>query len=132
MLTLNQIRDTLRPVLEKHRSTLRFAYLFGSLAEGNETPRSDVDLAVYVDGDPSRFNLDAKMGLHGDCCRALGRDDVDLVVMNRTRNLLLLEQIVRTGQIIWDQAPSSRIEFEAGVLHRAIDFKRQRFREMGL
>lgn len=42
---------TLEGVLASEQD-VRFAYLFGSAAEGGMGPRSDVDVAVMFDGDP--------------------------------------------------------------------------------
>jgi predicted nucleotidyltransferase len=39
-------RDTLGEVLRRLLPDLRFAYLFGSIAEGRDRPESDVDIAV--------------------------------------------------------------------------------------
>ncbi len=131
MPTIDKIKHRLQPVLKKYQQELKAVYLFGSIAEGDSTSLSDVDLAVYVE-DPERFSFQSKLMLHGDCCRVLARNDVDLVVMNSSKNLLLLEEIITTGQVVWEKDSAMRIEFEAQLLHRAIDFKEQRSRLMGV
>jgi predicted nucleotidyltransferase len=57
---------------------VRFAYVFGSVAAGTATRRSDVDLAVSV---RPRGTLLDDARLHDALVHALGRDDVDLVVL---------------------------------------------------
>jgi predicted nucleotidyltransferase len=57
---------------------VRFAYVFGSVAEGTDRPSSDVDLAVSVH--PRGALLDDAR-LHDAIVGALGREDVDLVVL---------------------------------------------------
>lgn len=126
-----EIRKALRTVFEKHKDDIAFAYLFGSVANLQADDLSDIDLAVFV-RHPDEFSFDKKMKLHGDCCRALGRDDIDLVVLNQTRNLILQDEIIRTGHLLWDQDEELRIDYELRICHLAIDFRHQRFMEMGI
>lgn len=121
----------LTPVLEKYRAKILFAYLFGSVAEGVESALSDVDIAVYASPGHD-MDLDERLGFQADCCRALKRDDVDVMVLNQTRNLILKEEIVRNGIVILDQAPETRTEWEVKILHQAIDFRDQRKAVMGV
>ena len=88
-----EIAQALEPVFSASSKVLA-ALVFGSSARGENTGKSDIDIAVYV-RDPERFTLRHRMALHGDCCRALNRNDVDLVVMNQLGNLILLEHIIR-------------------------------------
>ena len=57
---------------------VRFAYVFGSVAAGTATPHSDVDLGVFVQ---PRGTLLDDARLHDALVAALGREDVDLVVL---------------------------------------------------
>jgi predicted nucleotidyltransferase len=57
---------------------VRFAYLFGSVAAGTDRPDSDIDLAVSV---TPRGTLPDDASLHDALAAALGRDDVDLAVL---------------------------------------------------
>ena len=118
------------PVFKKHPAILA-AYLFGSCAEGYETTLSDLDLAIFVKK-PETFSLADKLSVHADCCRVAKRNDIDLVVMNQTRNLILLEQIISTGVRIWNENSPLLDDFELKTLHLAQDFKYQRQREMGI
>jgi uncharacterized protein len=126
----HQIKTLLEPIFEKHIGIL-FAYLFGSYTEGVETTLSDIDLAIFVEN-PDSFSLTNKLSVHADCCRALKRNDLDLVVVNQTRNLILLEQIIRTGIIIWNTNSPRFDDFELKTLYLAQDFKYQRHREMSV
>ncbi len=57
------------------------AYLFGSQASGTGTPLSDVDIAVLLEPNtPSPGTVQAT--LISDLMLALGRSDVDVVVLN--------------------------------------------------
>ena len=108
-----------------------FAYLFGSHAEGTSSHTSDVDIAIYV-SNPSTFSFAHKLQIHGDICRTLQRNDVDLVILNQAKNLLLIEQILRNGQIIFNKDQAILDDFFLSKIHTAIEFREQRQRIMGL
>lgn len=56
VLKLGGIADALRAALAQHRSSIRWAFLFGSIATGGETAASDVDLFVVGDIRPMALN----------------------------------------------------------------------------
>jgi predicted nucleotidyltransferase len=61
------------------------AYLFGSHAEERSHRESDVDVAVLLDRDvfpTTRDRFEERLRLMGDLSAALGRNDVDLVILN--------------------------------------------------
>lgn len=125
-----EIGSMLQPVFGKY-SELVFVCLFGSLARGNGWETSDVDLAIYVK-QQSIFSFSRKLQFHGDCCRVLRRNDVDVVVVNQTRNLLLLEQIIRNGVIILNRDQTILDDFSLKIQHSALDFRSHRQRVMGI
>lgn len=110
---------------------IAFAYLFGSVATGEQTAMSDVDIAIYL-RQGFRFSLDDTLQFQGDCCRILKRNDVDVLVLNKTRNLILLEDIIRKGKIIYSTDQNLIDDFELNTLHLVCDFKYQRQRELGI
>ena len=124
------IGSTLQPVWEKFPEIV-FAYLFGSLARGSGWETSDVDLAIYVK-QPDSFSFSRKLEFHGDCCRILQRNDVDVVVLNQTRNLLLLDQVMRDGEIVLNRDQGVLDDFFLKIQHAALDFKWHRKRVMGI
>ena len=125
------VRNTTR-VLEKYERQVLFAYLFGSSARGESTPSSDVDLAVFFAGGTREAYFETRPSLYADLCRALKRNDVDVVVLNTAVNLVLLEEIVRTGVVLYDRGPEMRTVFELETLHRSLDFKSQRLAVLGV
>ncbi len=76
------------------------AYLFGSLARGDAQAHSDVDVAVFIDPAVRR---DAGWGtaaeIATDLIAALGRNDVDVVVLNDA-GPLLYHRVLRDGERI--------------------------------
>ncbi len=124
------IITSLTPVLKEH-SKIAFAYLFGSVATEEYSPLSDVDVAVFHYQD-ANFSFEDTLQLQGDCCRVLKRNDVDILVLNKARNLILLDDVIRKGRIILNREPQLLHNFELKTLHLACDFKYQRYREMGV
>ena len=102
-------------------SEIAFAYLFGSCATGEQTAMSDVDLALYLKKE-SDFSFNKLLLFHGDCCRALQRNDIDIIVLNTTKNLILLNEIITKGKIIYNTNQNLLDEFEVNTLHRVHDF----------
>jgi predicted nucleotidyltransferase len=74
---------------------IELAILFGSLAHGQATPQSDLDLAVQAD---KPLDVDLKMALIGDLAEAFGRP-VDLVDL-RTAGEPLMGQIFKGRRIL--------------------------------
>lgn len=60
------------------------------------------------------------------------RDDVDLLILNTAGNLILLDEVVRYGSVLYDRDTDARENFELDILHQAIDFKRQRLAVLGV
>ena len=93
-------RDSLVAGIEqalRSRPEVLEAYLFGSEARGEAQPHSDIDVAVYIDeklaGDPP-FGYAAE--LTSVLMAALGRNDVDVVVLNDAPPLLY-GRVLRDG-----------------------------------
>jgi len=133
-IVLKDLIEKLKNLFEKYNNekgskdctrikNVKFAYLYGSLAQGLDTSLSDIDVAVYLKGIPS---LDEELDLHLFMSRGLATDRVDLLILNRTRNIMLLEEIIKKGIVIYDTDPEFRLDFELRVLHEAIDFKEHR------
>ncbi len=125
-VSANNIKELLLSVFEKYNDYLVFAYLFGSAVKDNYTHLSDIDIAVFLSKGKEKLFSDTKLSLHTDFCRALKRDNIDLVLLNTAKNIILLDRIVNDGIVLFDSDRDFRKEFEQKILHRAIDFKDQR------
>jgi len=128
--TLTTIKTKLQPIFIKYKEEIIFCYCFGSLATNNFSQKSDVDLAFYVESEYD--SLDFKLTLYAECNRALKRNDIDVVILNQLRNLILAESIVRYGIILYESNPEVRIDYEIKTIHNAIDFRHQRKLVMGI
>lgn len=127
-----QVLQIVKETIEKHSLNILFAYLFGSHARGTGSESSDVDIAVFVNDHAVESFFDVKIELYLDFARALKRNDIDLVIMNRCKNLILLYNIISNGCVVYDRDSSRRLDYEQKTLHQAIDFKGQRKMAMGL
>ncbi len=90
---------------------VQVAYLFGSQARGQAGPLSDVDVAVLLDeGLTPAEALDLQLRLMTDLAEALGRDDVDVVVLNHA-SLVLCHQVLKSGQLLLCRDETARFHF---------------------
>lgn len=85
------LNDRIRQTLSR-QGDIRLAILFGSLAAGDATPQSDLDLAVLM-GIP--LSTETRMTLIGELSQAIGRP-VDLIDL-RVAGEPLLGQILKHG-----------------------------------
>lgn len=86
------------------------AYLFGSVARGDDHARSDVDVGVlYRHDPPARFDA-LPLRLEGELERLLGRRTQ--VVSLNTAPVDLCARVLRDGVLLLDRDPASRIAFE--------------------
>lgn len=95
------------------------AYLFGSQAMDKATPLSDVDVAVYVEGDGGRpARLDLYLPLLAELRQLVG--NVDLVYLNDA-SPLLGHRVIRDGHLLYVASEAQRIAVETQVLQRYLD-----------
>lgn len=131
-LSGTDIKKMLVPVFTKYENHVAFAYLFGSIAKNNVSPLSDIDIAVFLYGGQKKLYYDIKFSLYSDISRILKTNDLDVVVLNTTSNIMLLDEIIRYGTVLFDGDKNLREEYESKVLHNAFDFKEQRLVVMGV
>lgn len=127
----NNFKVKLSPVFSRYQEEIVAAYLFGSTARGENVPTSDVDIAVLLRSYDKKSGAALRFRLYADLCRELKRNDVDLVLLSLSGNLILNDEIVRNGQVLYASDDAAREEFELKVLHRCADFKFQRRYAMG-
>lgn len=128
----NHLVNLLQPVFAQYGDILSAVYLFGSQATGEATEHSDLDLAVLLKPDAARDAASHRFTLFAECSRALKRNDIDLVILNTTKNLILQDDIIRTGIVLYSNDTDARIDYELKTQHLAIDFRFQRTMAMGV
>ena len=97
------------------------AYFFGSHQNGQSGPLSDYDLAIYLQEKDKNQRYRIKFQLEGKLSKALKTDKIDLVVMNDTDNPELSFNILKNGELIYQQEPY-KIIVEPKILNRYFDF----------
>jgi len=106
---------------------IKFAYLFGSVAERKEGKLSDVDMAVFLD---ESLNKKEKLNLHlrliSDLESVLNTDKIDLIVMNDA-SISLNYEVIKANYPLFIRDMGEKIDFEHRVLSRYLD---RRYYEM--
>ncbi|NIR73221.1 nucleotidyltransferase domain-containing protein [candidate division KSB1 bacterium] len=105
-----------------------FAYLFGSHLQEEQSPLSDIDIAVYPD---KKLDLDERLSIIQRLGKKTKSDKLDVTFLDRLSNLYLLEEIITNGQVLLDRDPDTRAYFEVMAHHRFLDFQFQRRIYMG-
>lgn len=88
------------------------AYLFGSLAQGRATSRSDVDVAVLLTNVPGVLadEWDRRLRLM-DALRRFADREIDVVILNNAP-LVLQDQVLRYGRRLYERDRAARVDFE--------------------
>ncbi len=109
-------------------SEIVFAYLFGSYVTGEQTPMSDIDIAVY----PARkLALDERLGVIQRLGKKTTHENLDITFLDRLENLDLLRAITTRGIVLLDRDLDARDLFELRTQHAYFDFNEQRKRIFG-
>lgn len=99
------------------------AMLIGSQARAAAGPLSDVDIGVWHERDlQGADRLQLQLQLSAEACRALGTDEVDVVMLNRA-SPLLRHRAIRDSRRLVERDPKSRVRFEARALLEYLDTK---------
>jgi len=112
--------STLGDVLAAGCPAIDFAYVFGSTGTAHATPRSDVDLAIYVadSADPHFTRLETSR----IAARHLGTDAIDIVVLN-TAPVALAGRVLTSRRVIVDRRPFLRHRYESLTARLFQDFR---------
>jgi predicted nucleotidyltransferase len=100
----------------KDEKNIVFAYIFGSYVNGNYHKNSDIDIALFFD----EYSFDNYLDITHKLEKLLYKK-VDIVVLNNSKNIYLLEDIIRNSIVIKDS--HKRDDFELKRWHEILDFK---------
>lgn len=116
------ILSTLKEALASEEGIL-FAYLFGSHVKEEQSPLSDIDIAVYP---AKKLDLNERLGIIQRLGKKTKSDNLDVTFLDRLTNLYLLEEIITHGKVVVDKDPDVRAYFEVMTHHKFLDFQYQR------
>ena len=118
MMDKNEMSETLESLLAEEKN-VKFAYLYGSQADGTAITESDVDVAVYL----FEPGFDEELALLHHLQKRL-RKNVDLLVLNRAHNIYLLDDVIHHGLLLKEHP--DRFDFEIRKWQEILDFKASR------
>lgn len=98
-----------------------FCYLFGSAAHGKTIPKSDVDLAVYLDNKRCKDFFEKRLELIAIFSQKL-KKEADVVILN-TAPPFLRYVVLKEGKLIFEKNRGERIDFELKAINEYFDFK---------
>ena len=115
-LTRNPVIKVFQEVLEKDQE-VQFAYLYGSVAIGAQTPQSDIDVAVCLKPTTMKNFMRTEEELTFTLIKRLHNDRLDLRVMN-VLPLLMQYRVLKEGILIFSRNEFDRVDFETQVMIR--------------
>lgn len=122
-MTKNQLKK-LNSIF-KENPEVKLVYVFGSQVTGRRGPLSDYDFAVYLDLRDKKKIFALKFILMDKISRALKTDKVDLVILDITKSPELKFNIIKEGELIYEQEPF-RVLIEPKIMMEYFDFQEWR------
>lgn len=98
---------------------IKLIYVFGSYAKGNNTKSSVLDIAVLLG---NGYDYMDKLNLIGNLISIFKRNDIELVVLNSV-NTVLRRQIIKFGELIFEENGDVKVEFEVKTLREYMDME---------
>lgn len=103
------------------RRGVNAAYLIGSYATGAAGPLSDIDVAVWIEDElPPGARLDLRLALADAAAKALGSDEVDVVVLDDAPPLLR-HRAIRDGVLLFSNDERARVRKETTAILEYLD-----------
>lgn len=121
-MNLNKVQINKIKALFKKKGVI-FGYLFGSQAKGTAIKSSDFDFAVMLDEEDKKKRFDMRCRMIGELTGIVGKNEVDLVVLNDIRDILFKFVIIKEGITIYEKDHLKRVMFELRAMNDYYDFK---------
>lgn len=100
-----------------------FAYLFGSVARGEEAAGSDVDIALYLEpGVSGETALDLRLRMPSVLSAAAGVSNIEVLILGDAP-LRICGRIIRERRVVYSRDESARVRFESLTTRRYLDFQ---------
>ena len=119
-LDISSIKDGVIRSVSKRRE-IQAAYIFGSVASGRARRGSDVDIAVLLHPkSPHLKSLNYRLRLGAEIATAIGRSDIDLIVLNEAPPVLA-HQVLSKGKLVFERSASARVKFQVETVNIYLD-----------
>lgn len=106
------------------RPEIRVGYIFGSIAKGENSRLSDIDIAILLDD--ASLSKDVayryKAKVISELMGMVKTDKVDLVILNESP-LFLCFRVIHDGLVVYSKDEKKRIDFEVRIMSQYIDRK---------
>ncbi len=120
-MTVERLRSSVGSILKNR--PVRVAYVYGSVAIGNSTPLSDVDIALVVDGDLTPLQqLRLGLRLTTEIAEQTGVRKVEARVINHAP-LALRGLVACRGILLYARDEASRVDFETATRDAYFDYQ---------
>ena len=107
----------------KSREYVELAYLFGSTAEDNRGPLSDIDIGVYLSSKLTKGErIEERLELTAELAGFLKTESIDLVVMNDTSPVINFE-IIKSNIPVFIRDEDFKLDVEQKVMSLYLDRK---------
>jgi len=105
----------------KSREYVELAYLFGSTAEGNIGPLSDIDIGVRLSSKLTKAErIDRRLGLTAELAGLLKTDKIDLIIMNDASPVISFE-IIKPNIPVFIKDEDLKLDVEQEIMSRYLD-----------
>lgn len=110
------------------RHNVLVGYLFGSAARGKMGPHSDIDVAVFFDGNeiPKEKQLDKKLKISSEITKAFCVQNTDVINLNTATNPVIRYEAVLKGEPLVIKDFSARALLTRQVLRQYEETKHLR------
>lgn len=112
---INQLKRFL-----KSQRDIGFAYLYGSALHGFFNKESDIDIAVYLKGNPNNF-FNRRLELC-DALSKITKQETNVAVFNQINSLILKFVILQEGKLLCENDHKLRLEYEPRTVNLYYDY----------
>lgn len=120
-----EINDDIKRIIKyfKRQKEVAVLYIFGSLANGNKTGESDIDIAVLIDeARLKKVDFESLKKKYYAATPGFSLRPVDIVILN-TAPPFLKHQVLKTGKILFDRNKKERVRFTTMSITEYLDYK---------